>query len=200
MCVCACRGVPPSPAGWPAVAGWLAAPWLGGWHPGQHSAAAVRRRACAVSPSLHHSSHQSSTPAEASPEEFFVPYVWSLAVAQGGIPFSLPAIQLFTPTGESGWRLQERGRPDCTVCRLACAQTSALRRRRKARLHPPCASGARRCCRRAVASQPGHSPHRLRGRRRHGRAPAGHTVCGCDGGRRRRCGAQPRVNECMQKP
>ena len=28
-----------------------------------------------------------------------MPYVWSLAVAQGGIPFSLPAIQLFTPTG-----------------------------------------------------------------------------------------------------
>ncbi|KAL4436991.1 hypothetical protein ABPG75_004130, partial [Micractinium tetrahymenae] len=35
---------------------------------------------------------------EASPEEFFVPYVWSLAVAQGGIPFSLGAITLFTPT------------------------------------------------------------------------------------------------------
>lgn len=36
---------------------------------------------------------------EASPEEFFWPYVWSLVVAQGGIPFSLPAIVLFTPTG-----------------------------------------------------------------------------------------------------
>ncbi|PSC74556.1 dymeclin-like isoform X1 [Micractinium conductrix] len=35
---------------------------------------------------------------EASPEEFFVPYVWSLAVAQGGIPFTLSAITLFTPT------------------------------------------------------------------------------------------------------
>ncbi|KAL4457338.1 hypothetical protein ABPG75_012203, partial [Micractinium tetrahymenae] len=35
---------------------------------------------------------------EASPEEFFVPCVWSLAVAQGGIPFSLGAITLFTPT------------------------------------------------------------------------------------------------------
>lgn len=35
---------------------------------------------------------------EASPEEFFVPYVWSLVVAQGGIPFNLTAITLFTPT------------------------------------------------------------------------------------------------------
>lgn len=35
---------------------------------------------------------------EASPEEFFVPYVWSLAVAQGGIPFTLSAVTLFTPT------------------------------------------------------------------------------------------------------
>ncbi|KAL4432564.1 hypothetical protein ABPG77_000501 [Micractinium sp. CCAP 211/92] len=35
---------------------------------------------------------------EANPEEFFVPYVWSLAVAQGGIPFTLEAITLFTPT------------------------------------------------------------------------------------------------------
>lgn len=41
-------------------------------------------------------------PAEASPEEFFVPYVWSLAVAQGGIPFALPAIQLFAPSGAPG--------------------------------------------------------------------------------------------------
>ena len=38
-------------------------------------------------------------PAEASPEEFFVPYVWSLAVAQAGIPWRLSAITLFTPTG-----------------------------------------------------------------------------------------------------
>ena len=36
---------------------------------------------------------------EASPEEFFVPYVWSLAVAHGGVPWTLPAITLFTPTG-----------------------------------------------------------------------------------------------------
>lgn len=35
---------------------------------------------------------------EANPEEFFVPLVWSLAVAQGGIPFTLGAITLFTPT------------------------------------------------------------------------------------------------------
>jgi hypothetical protein len=36
--------------------------------------------------------------AETNPEEFFVPYVWSLVVAMGGIPFTLSAITLFTPT------------------------------------------------------------------------------------------------------
>lgn len=39
-------------------------------------------------------------PAEASPEEFFVPTVWGLVVAQAGIPFTLSAISLFTPAGE----------------------------------------------------------------------------------------------------
>lgn len=27
-----------------------------------------------------------------------MPYVWSLVVAQGGIPFTLEAVNLFTPT------------------------------------------------------------------------------------------------------
>jgi hypothetical protein len=35
---------------------------------------------------------------EASPEEFFVPYVWSLAVAEPSIPWTLSAIALFSPS------------------------------------------------------------------------------------------------------
>eukprot|EP00887_Chlorella_sp_A99_P007913 scaffold12.g7913.t1 len=37
---------------------------------------------------------------EANPEEFFVPYVWSLAVAQAGVPWALGAITLFHPSLE----------------------------------------------------------------------------------------------------
>lgn len=58
-------------------------------------------------PASMHTPHRATAPAvrapaalaEANPEEFFVPLVWSLAVAQGGIPFTLGAITLFTPTG-----------------------------------------------------------------------------------------------------
>lgn len=38
--------------------------------------------------------------AEANPEEFFLPYVWSLVVAHAGIPWHLEAIVLFTPSRE----------------------------------------------------------------------------------------------------
>jgi dymeclin len=36
---------------------------------------------------------------EANPEEFFVPYVWSLIVLRGGVPFTLKAISLFRSGG-----------------------------------------------------------------------------------------------------
>ena len=35
---------------------------------------------------------------EANPEEFFVPYVWSLVCAHSGIPWDPAAIALFAPT------------------------------------------------------------------------------------------------------
>lgn len=35
---------------------------------------------------------------ESSPEEFFIPYVWSLVVADSGLLFNVSAIVLFTPT------------------------------------------------------------------------------------------------------
>ncbi len=37
--------------------------------------------------------------AEANPEEFFLPYVWSLVVAHPAVPWNLGAIQLFTSSG-----------------------------------------------------------------------------------------------------
>lgn len=37
---------------------------------------------------------------EANPEEFFVPYVWGLIIARGGVPFRLKAISLFRSGGD----------------------------------------------------------------------------------------------------